>query len=86
MRLCRNDILALGKGPERVIYRLATMSKGILNLCTVSDANVDKRNRDKQDPFKYLTKAPDPLRKLEARRVFVDPIGRVKDPGFGDAG
>jgi CRISPR-associated endonuclease Csn1 len=32
--------------------------------------------------FSYMLKNSDPLRKLRARRVFVDPLGNVLDPGF----
>jgi CRISPR-associated endonuclease Csn1 len=32
--------------------------------------------------FSYMLKNSDPLRKLQARRVFVDPLGNVLDPGF----
>lgn len=86
MRICKNDILAIEEDGRRSISRVAKMTKGKLSLCLVEEANVDARNRDKSDPFNYLSKSPGALNKLRARRVFVDSIGTLKDPGFSNAG
>ncbi|MEW8507510.1 MAG: type II CRISPR RNA-guided endonuclease Cas9 [Candidatus Thiodiazotropha sp.] len=83
MRLIRDDLISLEENPgEKRIMRIVKMSQNKIVLAEHFEANVDARDRDSQSKFKYLTKSPDKLRKLRARRVFVDLLGRVKDPGF----
>ncbi|MES9849884.1 MAG: hypothetical protein ABW145_15970, partial [Candidatus Thiodiazotropha sp.] len=83
MRLIRDDLIAIEESPgNRCIMRIVLLTEGKVVMAEHFEANADARNRDKQSPFKYLTKSPDKLRKLRARRVFVDLLGRVKDPGF----
>lgn len=45
------------------------------------EANADARNRDKSDPFKFLQMGAGTLVKSQIRRVIVDEIGRIRDPG-----
>jgi len=47
-----------------------------------NEANGDARNRDKQDPFVYLSKYAGSLQKARGRRVSVSPSGELRDPGF----
>ena len=83
MRLIRDDLIAIEQAPDdRRIMRIVLLTDGKIVMAEHFEANADARNRDKQCTFKYLTKSPDKLRKLRARRVFVDLLGRVKDPGF----
>jgi CRISPR-associated endonuclease Csn1 len=83
MRLIRNDLIAIEEKPnERRIMRVIKMSQSKIVLAEHFEANVDARVKDNQSKFKYITKSPDKLRKLRARRIFVDLLGRVKDPGF----
>ncbi len=42
------------------------------------EANVDARNRDKANPFKYTTKTAGTLQKLGPSRVDISPCGKVK--------
>ena len=86
MRLCKNDIVVCGNGSDKIILRVQRMSEGKLIFCGVNEANVDKRDRDKEDAFKFLVKSPNSLKKMCGRRAFVDSIGRLKDPGFNYAG
>jgi len=65
----------------RKLMRVAKLSLGRLTLAQTQEANSDARDRSPDDPFKYMTKAPNVLRKLKGRRVFIDSIGTVKDPG-----
>ena len=81
MRICANDVIAL-QDSGRCLMRVAKITSGQISLADISEANVDARNRDKDDTFSYITKSPNSLRTLRARRVFIDAIGRVKDPGF----
>ena len=80
MRLCGDDVVAVGEGPNRQLLRVAYLrADGAIALAPVYEANVDQRTRDKT--FKYTFKKASSLQSAGARRVFVDPIGRVKDPG-----
>ena len=83
MRLCRNDVLAI-QNSNVTLLRVAKISAGMITLAAINEANVDARNRDKDDPFKLFAKSPNALKGLSARRIFIDTIGRVKDPGFRD--
>ena len=84
MRLCNNDVIAI-EDEGRKILRVVTLSAGIIALCEISESDVDARNRDKTDSFKYSYKSASKLKGIRARRVFIDPIGQVKDPGFSGA-
>ena len=52
-----------------------------LFLAVHAEANVDARNRDKSDPFKFIQMGASTLVKSKIRRVIVDEIGCVRDPG-----
>jgi CRISPR-associated endonuclease Csn1 len=83
MRLMRDDMIAIqGENDARRIMRVAKLSEGMIALAEHNEANVDRRNRDTSSEFKYLYKAPSALNSVKARRVFVDILGRVLDPGF----
>ncbi len=86
MRLIRDDLIAIEMKGERQIMRVVQMSEGKIVLAAHYQANTDARNRDKGNLFRYITKSPGTLRSLHARRVFVDALGRVKDPGFRSGG
>ncbi|KFX26287.1 type II CRISPR RNA-guided endonuclease Cas9 [Ralstonia solanacearum] len=83
MRLCINDYIAVGTAAERTIFRVVKMSENKITLAEhFEGGTLKQRDADKDDPFKYLTKSPGALRDLGARRIFVDLIGRVLDPGI----
>lgn len=84
MRLRRDDMLALERDGQRLLYRVAQLSEGKIILAPHSEANVDTRSRDKDDAFKYLQLAPSRLKNARARIVGVDMLGYVNDPGFAD--
>ena len=46
------------------------------------EANVDARNRAKDDAFKYTSKTAGSLFSAGARCVTVSAIGELRDPGF----
>jgi CRISPR-associated endonuclease Csn1 len=81
MRLCGDDIIVINK-PARTLFRVVRISEGAITLASINEANVAARNRDPDNPFKLFSKAPSALQKLKARRVFIDVIGNIKDPGF----
>ncbi len=83
MRLINNDMIIVEPVPGgKRVMRIQKMSEGKVVLCDHFEANVDGRDRDKDDPFSYLTKSPGALRSLRARWVRVDVLGRIHDPGF----
>ncbi len=46
-----------------------------------TEANADSRHRDKADDFKFIQMSAGSLVKANARRVYVDEMGRLRDPG-----
>ena len=82
MRLCKDDCIAINGSKGRRIYRVVKFSGTTINFAEQNEAgNLKSRNANPNDNFKYLIKSPERLHMLSARRVFIDPIGRVKDPG-----
>ncbi len=83
MRLMRDDLIGIEEpGQPRRIMRVARISEGMIALAEHFESNVDKRNRDTSSGFRYLYKSPGKLATVKARRVFVDLLGHVLDPGF----
>lgn len=83
MRLMIDDCVRLTVDNHSRVMRVATLSgNGQVFMCEHQEANVDARNRDKCDEFKYVSKMAGSLQVARARRVTVSPIGDVNDPGF----
>jgi CRISPR-associated endonuclease Csn1 len=82
MRLHKNDMLALGFGEKRRIYRVAVISGKTLTLAEHFEANADARVRDKADTYDYTRISSMARLQAEgARKVLVKPDGRILDPG-----
>jgi CRISPR-associated endonuclease Csn1 len=83
MRLMIDDTVRLEHNAELRTWRVATISgNGQIFFADIHEANVDARNRDKNDPFKYVSKMAGSLKKANARRVTISPVGKLSDPGF----
>lgn len=83
MRLMIDDVVRLDVDGESRTMRAATLSgNGQIFMADVSEANVDARNRSKEDSFTYISKMAGSLQKGRARRVTISPIGELRDPGF----
>jgi CRISPR-associated endonuclease Csn1 len=83
MRLVADDTIAIEEDGARRIMRLCKMdSDGPMYFAAHNEGNVAARSLDKSTEFSMLKKNANPLRDLQARRVFVDPLGNVLDPGF----
>lgn len=83
MRLMINDTVRLEHDGEERTMRVAKISgNGQIFFADLHEANVDARNRDASNPFKYVSKMAGSLRSSKARPVTVSPSGRLRDPGF----
>jgi len=82
MRLMIDDMVRLEVNGAIRTMRVAKISgNGQIFMCDHNEANVDARNRDKSDPFAYLSKMAGSLQKAHGRRVTVSKIGELHDPG-----
>lgn len=86
LSLRQNDMLAIEReGSAKEIVRVVKFSEnGQIALAQAQEAGPLK-TRDatpnELDPFKYVLSSASGLKKLKARQVRVDPMGRVFDPG-----
>jgi CRISPR-associated endonuclease Csn1 len=83
MRLLIDDLIRLELENIVRTMRVSTLSgNGQIFMCDHNEANVDARNRNKEDSFSYTSKMAGSLQKAKARRVTVSSIGELHDPGF----
>jgi len=83
MRLMIDDTVRLEDNGDLKTWRVAKISgNGQIFFADVHEANVDARNRDPNDSFKYASKKASSLNTAKARRVTISPAGRISDPGF----
>ncbi len=83
MRLLINDAIRLLVDGQVKTMRVAKMSgNGQVFMAETNEANVDARNRNKDDPFLYVSKMAGSFFSAKARRVTISPIGELHDPGF----
>ena len=76
MRLQINDCIEIDHNGQRQIMRVQLVSQG-LSLAPLYEANVDSRDRAKNDPFNYIRKSANAIRHLNARKVHISPTGLV---------
>ena len=83
MRLHQNDMLAFEDDNGRTaIMRVVKFAvSGQMHLAQHNEANVDARNRDKDDPYTYMSVSAGSLKKRKARKIRIDAMGRIHDPG-----
>ncbi len=85
MRLHIDDMGALGEGENRRIVRVRKITNAQTGVRIVLDAhneaNVARRSKDPKDPMKETEYRTGQLQRQGFRRVGVDEIGRVFDPG-----
>jgi len=90
MRLIVNDTVAIELDGRRLIYRVQKMSEGRIVLAYHAAAGDPTRNGvhipEIPEGRTVITVSPGRLQQLNARRVFVDMLGRVLDPGRRHAG
>ncbi len=87
LSLQQNDIIAIeADGGERRLMRVVKFGQnGQVTLAAPQESG-DLKRRDAtsndEDPFKYSAPTAGGLKKLRARQVRIDELGRVLDPGF----
>lgn len=83
MRLMRGDIVRLVDDKQLLTLRVNKISSsGQMVFSPIHEANVNARNQDKLDAFKYIYKTASALQKVQARRVTISPAGKLRDLGF----
>ena len=82
LRVFKKDMVAVEREnrTEICFVQKLDLAHG-LYLAPHKEANCDARHRDKTDPFKLLQMGAGTLVKSKIRRVIVDEIGRIRDPG-----
>jgi CRISPR-associated endonuclease Csn1 len=70
------------KGDLRTM-RVATLSgNGQIFMADMTEANVDARNRSKDDVFSYVSKMAGSLQAAKGRKISISPIGELRDAGY----
>jgi CRISPR-associated endonuclease Csn1 len=70
---------------KEITARIATISgNGQIFMAAHCEANVDARNRNKTDSFRYVSKMPGSLKTARGRRVTISPIGELRNFGFAN--
>lgn len=84
MRLMKGDMVKMAPdgGDEMVMRLYGIRSNGNMVFAPHEQANVDARDRSKEDDFKYTSKTAGSLQGAKGRRVSISPIGKLHDPGF----
>lgn len=81
MRLMIDDTVRLNvDGQPRTLRIVKLSGNGQIFMADISEANVDARNRNKEDPFIYVSKTAGALQTAKVRRVTISPIGELRDP------
>lgn len=85
MRLIKGDMVRCEHNEKMMTLRIISIkSTGVIALAPHHESNVDARNRNPEDPFKYIYKTPSSLQKSHGRKITISPIGQVNDSGFKD--
>lgn len=83
MRLMIDDCVRLElDGQEEAMRVVKIGGNGQVFMAPLHEANVDARNRDKSNPFAYVSKMAGSFQQAKARRITISPIGELRDPGF----
>ena len=77
MRIRINDMILFKDTGE--ICRVQKMSGAEITLSPHNEANVDARNRDKDDPFKFIRISPSSIQKRDGVKLHISPTGRLSE-------
>lgn len=81
MRVFKGDLVALESNGQRtimVVHRLDASANRFKLAAHNEAGNLDQRHADGDDPFRWLMASYSTLKRLQAERVRVDEIGRVR--------
>jgi len=84
LRVHKGDYLKLEhEGGERIfrVVRLRAKARQLMLAEHNEAGNLADRHKDSADPFRWLSASYNELRRRHARKVSVDVLGRVRDPG-----
>ena len=82
MRIFKRDMVMLERDGETIVGYVQKMKQnGSIFVAPHTEANADARDRDPKDDFKLIQLGASSLVKAKARRVIVDEMGRLRDPG-----
>ncbi|MEM9969112.1 MAG: type II CRISPR RNA-guided endonuclease Cas9 [Pseudomonadota bacterium] len=82
LRIFKRDMIRLERDGETVTGYVQKLDPANgLFIAPHTEANADARHRDKADSFKFIQMSAGSLVKANARRIYVDDMGRVRDPG-----
>lgn len=84
MRVHKGDLLKIEEGATERVVRVVRLSAKANRLYLAGHSesgDLQKRHDDPEDPFRWLLASYNKLRDLRARRVRVDTLGRLNDPG-----
>ena len=77
MRLRINDMVKFKK--DGTIYRVQQISGSTVTMAPPIEANVDKRNRDKEDPFKFFYTSASSMQSRGAVKLHISPTGLISE-------
>ncbi|WJY21525.1 type II CRISPR RNA-guided endonuclease Cas9 [Fontisubflavum oceani] len=82
LRLFKRDMVAMETDGRTATYYVQKFSQaGTLCLAPHTESNADARDRDSADDFKLIRTSASSMVKAGIRRIFVDEMGRLRDPG-----
>jgi len=84
MRVFKGDLIKLeANGEEEIkrVYRLNVAANRLWLAGARESGNLQARHDDPDDPFRWDFATISKLKERRARKVHVDPLGRVHDPG-----
>jgi len=81
--LFQNDLIAIGAGNNREILRVVKLAKSGRVCAThhYEGGKLDARDKDVNDPFKYIDMTAQRFVEAGLRKIKIDPIGKIYDPG-----
>jgi len=83
LRVFKRDMIAFERNGKMVAGYVQKLNEGQgLVIAPHTEANADARNRDKNDWFKFIYMSAAPLMKAKVRRIYVDEIGRIRNPAI----
>ncbi|UYV38688.1 type II CRISPR RNA-guided endonuclease Cas9 [Rhodobacteraceae bacterium D3-12] len=82
MRIFKRDMVVLERDGKTIVGYVQKMKQnGSIFVAPHTEANADARDRDPKEDFKLIQLGAGSLVKAKARRVVVDEMGRLRDPG-----